>query len=332
MSKRILVLVTLSVTMGGCQFFDNDSSTPFVAALPGLRGFLPADGSDIQPGARLYPGPGAEEGLGGARTTALNAAYHEARLAAAGADTVLTLNRRPAAAASEIVATFGPSAPGGGNLADISVFDTADVTVGGAPFGAGRALLYDGTPSTVLEHMSFGYWAIVDTGSDTILTAAGGAIGTPATDLAPGAALGTATYRGRTVGGIVDVATAGNFRVLSADIVLTADFAASRMDADITGTRLSDPLSGADVGPGPVFHFEDASLVSFGPPTAAGFQGTTDDGTFNATMDGAPLTPAGGAFADLAGIFYGGALNEVGGGWYVVTPTDEVSGTFGAAR
>ena len=245
----------------------------------------------------------------------------------------LTLNRRPPSAGPETIARFASGfADGTGALAGLAVTRTVDVSRGGTDFAPGAAILIDGGRTVGLDFMSFGYWAVINTDSDTIVTAAGGSIGTPAADLSAAAGLGSATYRGTTVGAMVDNADAGNLRLINGDIVLSADFATNRLSATISDTRLADPDTGADLGAGPGFVFSDATIRDAGGAASPGFQGTTSDGTFSATMNGTPLLPAGGSFADLAGAFYGPALQEAGGGWYVVTPTLEISGSFGAAR
>ncbi|PWR22495.1 hypothetical protein DKG74_11490 [Zavarzinia aquatilis] len=298
-----------------------------------LSAFLPNDGTPVEPGIILSGAPGAEDGVGGARTTALNQAYHEASLAESGSAFTLTLNRRPPSAGPETIARFtGGFTDGTGALAGLAVARTADVSRGGTDFAPGAAILVDGGRTAGLDFMSFGYWAVINTDSDTIVTAAGGAIGAPAADLSAAAGLGSATYRGTTVGAMVDNTDAGNLRLINGDIVLSADFATNRLSATISDTRLADPDTGADLGAGPGFVFSNATIRDAGGAASPGFQGTNSDGTFTASMNGAPLLPAGGSFADLAGAFYGPALQEVGGGWYVVTPTEEISGSFGAAR
>lgn len=322
----------LAACGGGGGGADSLVPTPTPAGIASLREILPDGGAPVEPGILLSAAPGAEDGIGGARTTALNQAYHEASLAEAGADTVLRLNRRPPAAGPETVATFHGFTAGTGGLTDVQVARTTDITRGGPAFPNGEALLLDGSRTETFEFMSFAYWAVINTTSDTVITAAGGPIGTPAADLSAGPGLGTATYRGTTLGGIVDGATAGNFRVLRGDIRLDANFATSRLNAEITNMRQLNPDTGADLGAGPNFQFNNATIMDAGGAAAPGFQGTTNDGTFTATMNGAPINAAGGSFADLAGGFYGGQLQEVGGGWYVATPTEEISGNFGAAR
>lgn len=281
----------------------------------------------------LSGAPGAEDGVGGARTTALNQAYHEAGLRQSGDVLTLTLDRRPTSAGPQTIATFRDGFDdGSGALAGLAVARTTEVSRGGADFAPGAAILVDGGRSLDLDFMSFGYWAVINTESDTIVTAAGGPIGTPSPDLSAGAGLGSATYRGTTVGGMVDMADAGNLRLLNGDITLTANFTTNRLSAAITDVRLAHPETGADLGAGPAFAFDDATIRDAGGDASPGFQGTTGDGSFTATMDGAALDPATGRFADFAGAFYGPALQEVGGGWYVVTPDLEISGNFGARR
>jgi hypothetical protein len=332
-----LYLASVGAFLAGCSSGGGSGAGGIVPPPPApgitsLRDVLPDSGAAVEPGILLSTAPGAEDGIGGARTTALNQAYHEANLKEAGADTVLTLNRRPPAAGPETIATFHGFTAGSGALTDVQVARTTDITRGGPAFADGAGLLLDGSRTEAFEFMTFAYWAIINTASDTIITAAGGSLGTPAADLSAGPGLGTATYRGTTLGGIVDGATSGDFRVLRGDIRLDANFGTGLLDAAITGTRLANPDTGADLGAGPTFQFTGATIVDAGGAASPGFQGSTGIGAFTATMNGAALNAGTGSFADLAGGFYGNQLEEVGGGWYVVTPTEEISGSFGAVR
>ncbi len=329
----VFLLLAAMPLLAGCN--GNGDGQSFLsgvfppAAPPAIVDLVPASGS-IEPGVRLSNAPGAEDGIGGARTVALNRAYHEAQLSKAGSDLVLTLDRRPSTAGPEIVATFHSFGPVAGVFAGMAVSKTDDVSRGGTDFADGHAVFLDASPASGLEFMRFGFWAIVDASDASTITAEGGPIGTPAADLSAGARLVTATYRGTTVGGLLGPTSPYDLQLLKADITLTADFASGRIGADITGMRMADPETGADLGPGPTLSFANATILNAGPPSAPGFQGTTNDGTFSATMNGAPL--GAGNFADFAGTFYGSQLEEVGGGWYVATPTSEMSGTFGAKR
>lgn len=331
---RPLLVLAAGLTASACNGGGGGLSSvlpPPPAPTNSLSAFLPDGGTKVEPGVMLATAPGSEDGIGGARTTALNQAYHEASLAESGGTITLTLDRRPPTAGPETIATFTTGfTDGTGALSGLAVARTTDVSRGGTDFAPGAAILIDGGRSAGLDFMSFGYWAVVNMDSDTIVTAAGGAIGTPAADLSAGAGLATATYRGTTVGAMVNNADAGTLRLINGDITLTANFGTNRLNAEIAGTRFADPDTGVDLGAGPSFSFANATIRDAGGAAAPGFQGTTSDGTFSASMNGVSLTPGG--FADLAGAFYGNQLEEVGGGWYVVTPTDEISGSFGAAR
>ncbi|RJF89673.1 hypothetical protein D3874_24105 [Oleomonas cavernae] len=137
-----LYLASLGLLLAGCTGGGGGGGVPLPPApapgITGLRDVLPDSGAAVEPGIQLSTAPGAEDGIGGARTTALNQAYHEANLKEAGADTVLTLNRRPPAAGPETIATFHGFAAGTGALTDVQVARTPTSPGAGRPFPPAR--------------------------------------------------------------------------------------------------------------------------------------------------------------------------------------------------
>lgn len=328
--RGILPILGIAAGLAGCESNGDGFLAPVVPPVPpSLLTFLPDDGSRVEPGTTISAAAGAEDGIGGARTSALNQAYHEAGLRQTASGFILTLERR-SASPNPFVATFGALSAGTGDLAGFGVASTTDVTRSGTALTDARAILQDGSVATPLAFMTFAYWAVFNTTWDTIYTAAGGAIGTPAADLSAGAGLGTARYTGVTVGGIIDVNTAGNYSTLRGNIAVTANFTTNMLGAEITNLQLADPFTGANRQAGPAISFAGATIGDAGGTASPGFQGTSGVGGFTAALDGIPL--GAGEFADIAGTFYGANLQEVGGAWYLITPSIEASGTFGAAR
>jgi hypothetical protein len=174
-----------------------------------------------------------------------------------------------------------------------------------APRNADRVTFAD--PAVAgLEHLLFGAWleAFNDLGDLAFL--GGGAYGTftPA-DAVP--TIGTASYVGASVG--YQVLPDGTQRTLSANVTLTADFAAGQVDFGTDAAR--------DIATGAL----EPDLALTGTLTLAGssFSGTG--------------TAANGWTGAVDGRFFGPAAEEAGGGFDLAGPgVERYVGGFGAAR